>query len=180
MTAFEFVFSLFGLVLGLSVAEILIGFSRVARAAGRIHLGLLTPMLGALLLLDLLTFWLHAWDLRGAIPIRFASLVFGTGIAGIYFVAASLVFPEAFDEWPDLDAYFFANKKWVMAGTISANWLMSLAVGLLLGNPFTSVASLAVPVGFTVLALALALTRSKPLSLAIGAILLAAYLSHLF
>lgn len=61
MAPFDFIFALFGLLLGLSLAEVLSGFARAIQARlepGRaLRLGWLTPLLGAFVLLDLLSFW---------------------------------------------------------------------------------------------------------------------------
>src|SRR5688500_14878840 len=98
MTSFEFVFSLFGLMLGLSLAEILGGLTRTvqsraaATAKKRRRIGWLTPLLGLFVMLDLTSFWTVAWTLRDSIPAHYSSLVIGLAITGIYYLAASLVF----------------------------------------------------------------------------------------
>lgn len=176
MTPFEFVFSLFGLVLGLSVTEILTGFARVLRAHGRIKLGLLTPLLGLILLVDLITFWTNAWEVRASLSTGFGVLLFGVVIAGIYYLAASLVFPpEAADHWPELDVHFMANKALVIGGVIVANWMVTLGELLLFGNPFHDWISVAAPVMFTLTGLVLMFARSKPLCLAVELLILVLY-----
>ena len=133
MSSFEFAFSLFGLVLGLSVTEIIGGFARVLRARTHVRLGWLTPMLGLLLFVDLVTFWTNAWAMRDAIPPSFEALLFGTGIAAIYCLSAALVFPGDVGEWDDLDDYFLRHKGQVILGVMVANlavngmrdWLLS-------------------------------------------------------
>src|SRR5688572_6495964 len=101
MTPFEFVFGLFALVLGLALTEVLGGFVRVLKARSvradeelPIRIGWQTPLLGLVVALDLISFWLGAWEDREGIPIDFAPLVFCALIAGIYYAAASLVFPD--------------------------------------------------------------------------------------
>ena len=175
MTSFEFAFSLFGLLLGLSVAEVMSGFARVLRARTTIRLGWLTPMLGVLLMVDLVTFWSNAWDMRDAIPPSFAALLFGTVIACVYFLSASLVFPTAVTEWPDLDAYFMRHKGQVMTGVMTANLLVMVARILLYGNIFTSWQSVTVPVLFTGLGLGLVLSKNKWMCGGILAVLLSLY-----
>ena len=48
MTNFEFTFSLFGLLLGLSLAELLGGFARSLQKRGKLKIGWLLPLLGLL------------------------------------------------------------------------------------------------------------------------------------
>ena len=65
MSQFEFIFSLYSLLLGLSLVELLSGLGRTVKA--RLHtdsttvdafrIGWLTPMLGLFVMLDLLSFW---------------------------------------------------------------------------------------------------------------------------
>jgi hypothetical protein len=175
MTSFEFAFSLFGLLLGLSVAEVMSGFARVLRARHKIRLGWLTPLLGVLLMVDLVTFWSNAWDLREAIPPSFEALLYGTVIAAIYYLSASLVFPVELEEWPDLDAYFLRHKGQVMAGVIVANLMVMTARVLLFGNIFTDWESVAIPVAYTGLGLLLVFTTHKRLCLIVLCVLLAMY-----
>jgi hypothetical protein len=180
MTAFEFVFSFFGLVLGLSVAEILTGFARVLREHGKIRLGWLTPLLGLILLVDLITFWTNAWAIRDSLPASFVVLAFGMAIAGVYFLAASLVFPIAAGAWPDLDHHFMRNKALVIGGVIAANWLMTLGLWLLFGNPFHDWAAVAMPIAFTAPGLALIFAKSTRVCLLVELTILILYVVNQF
>ncbi|MCW3847278.1 hypothetical protein OF829_08495 [Sphingomonas sp. LB-2] len=175
MSSFEFAFSLFGLLLGLSVAEIMGGFARVMRGRTAIRLGWLTPLLGMLLLVDLVTFWSNAWDMRDAIPPSFGALLYGTVIAAVYYLSASLVFPVAISEWPDLDTYFLRHKAQVMIGVIAANLLVIVARVILFGNIFTSWQAVVAPLVFVSLGLVLILTRNKRVSGAVLCVLLLLY-----
>lgn len=61
MSNFDFVFTLFGLLLGLSLAEVLGGFGRALQKRRKVRIGWLTPLLGLVVLLDVSSFWLVAW-----------------------------------------------------------------------------------------------------------------------
>ena len=134
MGNFEFTFSLFGLMLGLSMAEVMGGLARTLKAHKKVRIGSLTPLLGLLLIVDLLSFWMGAWDSRDVIPVTFTALFYGAGVACIYYLAASLVFPERPDEWSDLDDYYFEHKRMVIAGVLIANLARVLGVILLTGT----------------------------------------------
>lgn len=175
MTSFEFAFSLFGLLLGLSLAEVLGGFARVLRMRTAIRLGLLTPLVGLLLMIDLVTFWSNAWDLRNIIPPSFGALLFGTAIASVYYLSASLVFPVAVHEWPDLDAYFLRHKAQVMGGVMAANLLVMTARILLEGNIFTSWQSVAIPILFSGLGLVVMFHKNKWVCGVVLALLISLY-----
>ncbi|HYJ52486.1 MAG TPA: hypothetical protein VEW04_04880 [Allosphingosinicella sp.] len=175
MSIFEFVFSLFGLVLGLSLAEVLAGFARTVQARKRVRMGWLTPLLGLLLIIDLVSFWTGAWRERDAIGVTLEPLLFATLIAGIYYVAASLVFPPDQEAWPDLDRYFMEHKPIVMGAVIGCNLLMMVAAAIVHGGA-NMTAGRAVGYGLLAAAsLGLIVTRSKRLSLVLLGAMISSY-----
>ncbi len=139
MSNFDFVFTLFGLLLGLSLAEVLGGFGRALQKRRKVRIGWLTPMLGLIVLLDVSSFWLVAWAVRDAIPIAYFPMMCGLLICGLYYLVATLVFPHDLDEWPDFDPYYFAHKAQVIGGIIGCN---ALALGALVALGINPLASL--------------------------------------
>ena len=123
MDAFSFVFSLFGLLMGLALAETIGGFGKALEIRHKIRVGWLLPLLGLLITFDITAFWLIAWQHRDAIPISFISLAGGLVIFGIYYLIAQLAFPEDVELWPDLDAYYFKHRRWLMGGMYCCNLL---------------------------------------------------------
>jgi len=77
MDAFSFVFSLFGLLMGLALAEAIGGFGKALELRHKIHIGWLLPLLGLLITFDITAFWLVAWQHRAEIPVQFISLAAG-------------------------------------------------------------------------------------------------------
>ena len=127
MSAFEFFFSFYGLLLGLSVAVIATGLATAIQHRKKIRIGWLTPLLALFVGLDIASFWDFAWTIFRDIPFSYGLLVVGLIIALIYFVAASLVFPHAIEDGLSLDDHFWANKKLVLLLTTVAN-IVALAV----------------------------------------------------
>jgi hypothetical protein len=111
MSEFEFIFALFGLLLGLSLAEVLGGLARAIEARlnpeTAVRIGWLTPLLGAFVILDLLSFWQAAWVNRNIVGVSGLSLLAVTAFASSYYLAAALVFPRDAGRTPDFDAHFF-------------------------------------------------------------------------
>jgi len=130
MSDFEFIFALFGLLLGLSLAEVLTGFARAVewrlRPGSNVQIGWLTPLLGVFVLLDLLSFWQAAWLSRDLIAVSRHSLLAVMVFAGSYYLAASLVFPRGSDEGPDFDEHFFRVRR-IVIGVMLALLLCQLA-----------------------------------------------------
>ena len=125
MSAFEFAFTLFGLILGLALTAVLAGFVSVLKArssapgeAVAIRVGWLTPLVALVVIFDLITFWLAAWNLRENVVVTLPLLLFGAALTSIYFVTASLVFPDHPERWADLDQWFDAHKAQIAAGIV--------------------------------------------------------------
>ncbi|SFS84498.1 hypothetical protein [Brevundimonas viscosa] len=130
MSDFEFTFALFGLLLGLSLAEVLGGLARALEARLRIgkafRIGWLTPLLGAFVVLDLLSFWQAAWVSRDVIDVTGFVLMAVTVFAGSYYLASSLVFPRSLEDAVDLDVHFFRVRR-IVIGVMLALLLVQLA-----------------------------------------------------
>ena len=114
MTEFEFAFSLFGLLLGLCVAEVLGGLGRALEHCEDVSIGWLTPLLGAFVLLDLTTYWWALWLDREAVPITPLTLVIGTAFAAAYYLASYLIFPDDLKRYADLDMHFMRVRRIVL------------------------------------------------------------------
>ncbi len=127
------VFRLFGLVLGMAIAVVLTGFARLAKARFappryaigktpvRLHVGWLTPLLGLLVLVDQTSFWITAYELRDIIPFGYLTLLAVLAVIGLYFVVGTLVFPDDFAIWPNLDAWYDRSGRWIAAGMLAVN-----------------------------------------------------------
>ena len=160
MSAFEFVFSLFGLLLGLSMVEVFQGLIRTLKSRSDVHIGWRTPLLGVLTLLHLTTFWDDAWSLRDVIPTNNISLFIGLLISGTYYFAASYVFPDKPEDWPDLDDYYDFARRRVLPGIIAAQ-LLSTSATLLVHERMPTLRALVVFAIFALVFAAPALVRRR-------------------
>jgi hypothetical protein len=132
--AFSFVFSLFGLLMGLALAETIGGLGKALELRHKIRIGWLLPLLALLITFDITSFWLIAWQSRAAIPIDFLSLAAGLVIFGIYYLIAQLAFPDDVERWPDLDDYYFTHRRWLVGGMYVCN-LLAMAGEQAIGIP---------------------------------------------
>lgn len=140
MSAFEFFFSFYGLLLGLSVAELVGGFARILHEPQRIRFGWLTPMLAIFVAIDITTFWNQAWAIFRGAPYNMALLVMSLVIAATFYIAASVTFPrvtaEGVEDRIDLDDHFWAHRRVVFGCVLAANAMVWVLLGLLaLGDP---------------------------------------------
>ncbi|MDO9608831.1 MAG: hypothetical protein Q7J26_09935 [Brevundimonas sp.] len=147
MSAFEFFFSFYGLLLGLSVAELVGGFARVLHEKRRIRFGWLTPLLALFVAIDIATFWNQAWVIFRGAPFNTFVLLVSLSIAATFYVAASVTFPrvsaEGGDERIDLDDHFWAHRRLVFSCILAANLIVAVIVIILaqLNPDFARIAS---------------------------------------
>ena len=164
MTTFEFAFSLFGLLLGFTLVEVLAGIVRTTRSKGLATRQLyLTTALGVLVSLDLITFWTVLYAVRDSVPGHTLALYVGFLISGAYYWAASMIFPDAGKASADLDAHYFRVRRKVLGAVIGCNFAMIVSVTAILGRmpPFVGHVEFAFSMG---LLIAVMLVRSKTLS----------------
>ncbi len=121
MSGFEFIFSLFGLMLGLSLAEGLGGLTRAIKVRGFRAIGWPTALLGLFVSCDVVTFWMYGWAMRDQLPLSWPVMFGGFVVTAVYYVAASLVFPDAVDRESDLDAHFDKNYRTVIGAVLLCN-----------------------------------------------------------
>ncbi|WP_422058265.1 hypothetical protein [Sphingomonas sp.] len=141
MSPFELVFAVYGLLLGLAIAEVLGGFGRalkLKRGGKSVRVGWLTPLLGIVVILDLTSFWLLAWEAQPQIGANYLTLVSVLAIVGIYYLAASLIFPDDPEDWPDFDLWYERQNRMVIGGLLAANigsWIGSIALEFVAPSP---------------------------------------------
>lgn len=132
MSGFEFIFTLFGLLLGLALAEGLGGLSRALKASHKVRIGWATALVGIFVSCDVVTFWMYGWALRELLPLSWPVLFGGFVVTAMYYIAASLVFPGDTEEWSDLDAYFDKHHRKVLGAVFLCNVaLIATTAGLI-------------------------------------------------
>jgi hypothetical protein len=174
MTAFEFVFPLFGLLVGLSFAEMLAGLGRALKNKRHVRVGWLTPLLGLVILVNLTMIWLGAWEMRDLAAPSSSAALFILVVGGSYFLAASLVFPASGADVNDLDEHFMANRKLALLVIAGCNLFYMVRMTFKLG---TGIGPLWWIGNGTFLALLVvaAIARDRRIILAILAFLIAAH-----
>jgi len=121
MSAFEFFFGFFSLIMGLAAATLAAGLADVLKARKAVRVGVLTPLLALFMLMDISTFWAIGWVGLQDIRINYGTIYFGLAVTLPYFLAASLVFPKEPSDWPSLDDYYDGHKRLPLAGAIFCN-----------------------------------------------------------
>ena len=168
MSAFEFFFSFYGLLLGLSVAELVGGFSRVLHERQRVRFGWLTPLLAVFVALDVATFWNQAWVIFRGAPFNSALLCLGLIVAATFYIAASVTFPrvtaEGVEQRIDLDDHFWAHRRLIFTCILMANVIVGgLFIALMQGNEgFAALSTPRLWIGFAIFGLGSATAAFAP------------------
>lgn len=121
MTQFEFIFIPYSLLLGLSMIALLSGIGRTIKMRLRLDedqlghpIGVLTPLLGLFVMLDLLSFWYAGWVLKDLLSVSTLTLLGVTAFASCYYLASYMVFPDQITEKTNLDQHYFRVRRIVM------------------------------------------------------------------
>lgn len=146
MNDFEYLLTLFGLVLGLAIAEVMSGLARTleagpfrnhvdAGAGNPVRVGWLTPLLGIYLLLNLIANWTATWRFSELIPVRYDALFVGLVVTAVYYLGSRMVFPREPERWPDLDEHFLRIRRLVAGCILLGTGGANIAAAVLEGAP---------------------------------------------
>lgn len=123
MSAFEFLFSFYGLLLGLTLAEIVSGFSRALDARDQRPMGLILPLLSLVLIFDIAWQWGAAWRDFREVQFSFRFLAAAVFMALAYYFSATQLFPRERSITTSLDQHFFDHRVAILGGVLFANVL---------------------------------------------------------
>ncbi|MGJ7040344.1 hypothetical protein J2Y63_003607 [Shinella sp. BE166] len=123
--AFAFMFGFYGLLLGLAVAEVASGFSRAYDERQTRGMGIVAPLFGILLLLDLITFWMNAWAYRELAEVNYMLAYVVALVALLYYFAATQVFPKA-TEKDTLDNHIMEHRHVVVFCVLASNLITQI------------------------------------------------------
>lgn len=95
MNAFDYLFTFYGLLLGIAVANVAIGFADMWRDCGKFGVGYCPPLLGAIVMLGGMNVWLTMWHVRADVTVGAWQMLAATGVAMPYVFVSRAMFPGA-------------------------------------------------------------------------------------
>lgn len=119
MSKFEFFMAFYGILLGLSVTELMSGFGNLLRLRERPRWGVVTPLAGVCVLMMIISTFADAWMSMQSVSIDVRGLLAPTLIAINLYLAALMVVPRDAADWPDLDSYFLARRRLILPPLIA-------------------------------------------------------------
>ena len=175
MDAFNFAFSLFAIILGLSLAKVLEGFARALKRRRVVHLGWLTPMLAIFVMLDLTSFWESGWAARRFVTPQYGDLLIGLFMTGLYYIAASLIFPGEFGDRDDFDEHYMEHRRQVLGAILVCDLIQIAPIAIIRFHDVPARFWVENAIQFGALATGIA-SRSKRTNIALLAVLIVLYL----
>jgi uncharacterized membrane protein len=93
LESFDYLFSFYGLLLGIAVANVAIGFADMWRDCERIRVGACPPLLAFVVLLGGMNVWLTTWQTRHDVTVGGWQMLAAAGIALPYVFVSRAMFP---------------------------------------------------------------------------------------
>lgn len=118
MSQFEFFMAFYGLLLGLGMAELMSGFGNLLRAKAQPRWGILTPLLGLCIFINVIAAFADAWRGMRDVTIDFRGITVPSFIGVALFTSALMAVPRDIEEWPALDDYFMARRRFTVGGLL--------------------------------------------------------------
>lgn len=176
MSGFEYLFTFYGLLLGLAVANVATGFADMWRSREDIRPGWTTPLLGLFILLAAAQQWVSYWGGREGLTMEPWNLLISMGVAFPYIFVSTGMFPRQYDKWGSLEEYYAAHSRVLMGVLALPTLASSIYNAVLFGLPDAlSAVTVAVGIGIPV---ALMLTR-RPILHRVGLGLLCGWMLFL-
>jgi hypothetical protein len=115
MNGFEFLFSFYSLLLGLAVANVATGFADIWRGRRETSVGILTLLLGLLILFSAAQQWMSFWHGRDSLTMGPWQILVSIAVALPFVFISRAMLPREQDTWRSLDDYYMAHRRVLLA-----------------------------------------------------------------
>jgi hypothetical protein len=115
INSFDYLFSFYGLLLGIAVANVAIGFADMWRDCERIRVGTCPPLVASSVLLGGMNVWLQMWLARSHVTVDGIQMLVAAAIALPYVFVSRAIFPgrEAEPE-SSLEEHYLRHRKLIL------------------------------------------------------------------
>lgn len=98
MNPFDYLFSFYGLLLGIAVANVAIGFADMWRDCERVSVGTCPPLVASSVLLGGMNIWLQMWLSRPYVTVNGLQMLVAAAISLPYVFVSRAIFPGQEDQ----------------------------------------------------------------------------------
>ncbi len=116
MEQFDYLFSFYGLLLGIAVANVAIGFADMWRDCEKVEVGACPPLLACIVLFGGMNVWLTTWQTRSHVDVGGWQMLAAAGIALPYVFVSRAMFPGQEKE-PErsLERHYLKHRMLILA-----------------------------------------------------------------
>lgn len=116
MEQFDYLFSFYGLLLGIAVANVAIGFADMWRDCEKVEVGACPPLLACIVLFGGMNVWLTTWQTRSHVDVGGWQMLAAAGIALPYVFVSRAMFPGQEKE-PErsLEQHYLKHRMLILA-----------------------------------------------------------------
>lgn len=115
MGSFDYLFSFYGLLLGIAVANVAIGFADMWRDCDKIRVGTCPPLVATSVLLGGMNVWLQMWLARPYVTVNGIQMLVAAAISIPYVFVSRAIFPGAEAE-PErsLEEHYLRHRQLIL------------------------------------------------------------------
>ncbi len=115
MGSFDYLFSFYGLLLGIAVANVAIGLADMWRDCEKIRVGTCPPLVASSVLLGGMNVWLQMWLTRPYVTVNGVQMLAAAAVALPYVFVSRAIFPGAEDEEErSLEEHYLRHRKIIL------------------------------------------------------------------
>jgi hypothetical protein len=115
MGAFDYLFSFYGLLLGIAVANVAIGFADMWRDCEKIAVGTCPPLVASSVLLGGMNVWLQMWLTRPYVTVNGIQMLAAAAIALPYVFVSRAIFPGSEEaEERSLEEHYLRHRMLIL------------------------------------------------------------------
>ena len=115
MGPFDYLFSFYGLLLGIAVANVAIGFADMWRDCERIRVGTCPPLVASSVLLGGMNVWLQMWHTRPYVTVDGIQMLTAAAVSLPYVFVSRAIFPGMEDDAErSLEEHYLRHRKLIL------------------------------------------------------------------
>lgn len=115
MGPFDYLFSFYGLLLGIAVANVAIGFADMWRDSEKMAVGVCPPLIASSVLLGGMNVWLQMWHTRPYVIVDGSQMIAAAAISLPYVFVSRAIFPGAEDKERSLEEHYLHHRKLILS-----------------------------------------------------------------
>lgn len=115
MNPFDYLFSFYGLLLGIAVANVAIGFADMWRDCEKITVGTCPPLVASSVLLGGMNIWLQMWNTRPYLTVDGLQMLAAAAVSLPYVFVSRAIFPGIEDQ-PErsLEQHYLKHRRMIL------------------------------------------------------------------